>query len=237
MAPSAGNKAADVRVAPLLEDDVPASFAVLSASFGHDAPFVNAYYPGHDTPAGRARGTARLAAWRRASALSADSTFLKAVIPQDSDGDGGGERIIGFAVWTLMREPPPSEIGVAEPDPEAAWPDPHDREFITRLWRDYVVPRTQAVKASEGKGVYSESSRVAGTRTSLSCQICRGREIERGRIEEILASLTKHTVLEFLAVHPEYQRLGAGTALVKWGTKAADENGVRVSFLSPRPSF
>lgn len=31
-----------------------------------------------------------------------------------------------------------------------------------------------------------------------------------------------------LGVHPEYQRLGAGKALVEWGTKAADEQGVKV---------
>lgn len=35
-------------------------------------------------------------------------------------------------------------------------------------------------------------------------------------------------VLEMLAVHPHFQRLGAGTALVKWGTNAADEQGLKV---------
>jgi GNAT superfamily N-acetyltransferase len=44
-------------------------------------------------------------------------------------------------------------------------------------------------------------------------------------------------VLELLAVHPEYQLFGAGTALVQWGTKAADEQGLKVTisiyFLFP----
>lgn len=34
------------------------------------------------------------------------------------------------------------------------------------------------------------------------------------------------TVLELLAVHPEYRRLGAGAALMKVGLAAADEKGV-----------
>ena len=39
---------------------------------------------------------------------------------------------------------------------------------------------------------------------------------------------TVNIVLELLAVHPDYQRLGAGTALVKWGTHAADDKRVAV---------
>ena len=40
-------------------------------------------------------------------------------------------------------------------------------------------------------------------------------------------------VLESLAVHPEYQRLGAGSALVTWGTRAADEKGLTVRHPPP----
>lgn len=36
-------------------------------------------------------------------------------------------------------------------------------------------------------------------------------------------------VLELLAVHPGFQRRGAGMALVKWGADAADKDGVDVS--------
>ena len=44
-----------------------------------------------------------------------------------------------------------------------------------------------------------------------------------------------YIVLELLAVHPECQRFGAGTALVKWGTKAADEQGLKVMISSYFP--
>lgn len=39
-------------------------------------------------------------------------------------------------------------------------------------------------------------------------------------------------VLELLAVHPDHQRLGAGTALVQWGIKSADKQGLKVSLVT-----
>ncbi|KAI1076554.1 hypothetical protein F5B20DRAFT_320491 [Whalleya microplaca] len=172
---------AKVGVAFVSDEEMPTCFQVLSKSFGHDAPFVDIYFPDHDTPSGQVQGSKRLTTWKQ---TSKDSEFLKAVT-RASQGDE--ERIIGLAIWTYMRETPPAELEQAE-NVKEVWPDQGDREFMTRLWRDYVVPRTQAIKDSGGKGVY---------------------------------------VLELLAVHPDYQRLGAGTALVKWGTNAADEQGLK----------
>ncbi|KAI0387572.1 hypothetical protein F5Y04DRAFT_7608 [Hypomontagnella monticulosa] len=170
-----------IDVALLSDEDIPACFQVLSKSFGHNAPFVDIYFPNHDTPSGQAQGTKRLTAWRQSSD---DSKFLKAVIRSNG---GEQEQSIGLAIWTYMKEHPPAELEKAE-NVEEVWPDKDDREYMTRLWREYVIPRTQTINESEGKGVY---------------------------------------VLELLAVHPDYQRLGAGTALVEWGTKAADEQGVK----------
>lgn len=170
-----------VEVALVSDKDIPTCFQVLSESFGHDAPFVDIYFPGHDTPSGQAQGTKRLTAWKQSSE---DSTFLKAVARA---GEGHQEHIVGLAVWTYMKEPPPAELEKVE-DVEEVWPDEEDREFMTRLWRDYVIPRTRVINESSNKGVY---------------------------------------VLELLAVHPDYRHLGAGTALVKWGTKAADEQGLK----------
>ncbi|GKT86577.1 GNAT family acetyltransferase [Colletotrichum tofieldiae] len=47
-------------------------------------------------------------------------------------------------------------------------------------------------------------------------------ERERGRVmgEE------KHYYLDTLVTHPDYQRRGAGSLLLKWGCELADENGV-----------
>ncbi|KAI3326260.1 hypothetical protein HD806DRAFT_489804 [Xylariaceae sp. AK1471] len=169
-----------VDVALLSDEDIPMCFRVLSKSFGHDAPFVDSYFPHHDTSAGQTQGSRRLTAWKHASE---DSTFLKAITRPGIEE----EQIIGLAVWTHMKDPPAAELEEAE-NVREVWPNDDDREFMARLWKEYVGPRTQAVRDSGGKGVY---------------------------------------VLELLAVHPDYQRLGAGTALVKWGTKAADELGIR----------
>lgn len=169
-----------VDVALVSNEEIPTCVEVVSKAFGHDAPFIDIYFPNHDTPSGQAQASKRLVAWND----SGSSTFLKAIARAD---DGSQEYIIGIAIWTFMKEAPPAELSEAE-DVEEFWPDEDDREFMTRLWREYVIPRTQTIKDSGGKGVY---------------------------------------VLELLAVHPEFQRLGAGRALVEWGTKAADEQGVK----------
>ncbi|KAI1393378.1 uncharacterized protein F4822DRAFT_10146 [Hypoxylon trugodes] len=170
-----------VSVALLSDEDIPTCFQVVSKSFGHDAPFVDIYFPNHDTPSGQAQGSKRLLAWKQ---TDPSSTFLKAVTQAGPDGP---EQIIGLAVWTLMKEAPEAELEKAE-NVEENWPDRDDREFMARLWREYVAPRSRIVEESGGKGVY---------------------------------------VLELLAVHPDYQRLGAGAALVEWGTSAADELGLK----------
>jgi len=137
-------------VAPLADDDIPASFQVLSKSFGHDAPFVDIYFPAHDTPAGQAQGSKRLQAWKHGAP---NSTFLKAVTKTGPCQD----RLIGIAIWTHMDEAPPAELEKVE-DVEEVWPDEKDREFMTRLWREYVVPRSEAIEGSKGRGVYGELS-------------------------------------------------------------------------------
>lgn len=137
----------NVDVALVSDAEMPACVEVISKAFGHEAPFVDIYFPNHDTPAGQAQASKRLIAWNQSSE---SSTFLKAVTRAD---DGSQERIIGLAVWTLMKEPPPAELSEAE-NVEEVWPDEDDREFMTRLWREYVIPRTQTVNDAGGKGVY-----------------------------------------------------------------------------------
>ncbi|KAJ4288591.1 hypothetical protein N0V90_011828 [Kalmusia sp. IMI 367209] len=170
-----------VHIAALQDSDIPTAFSMMSQSFGHDAPFINAYFISHDTPAGQAQGAKRLLAWKQSAP---ESTFLKAVLTQD-----GEEIIIGLAIWTHMVEAPPQTLEATEGADEVKeyWPDEQDREWMKILWSEYVKPRTEAVKSAGEKGVY---------------------------------------VLELLAVHPSYQRLGAGAALVKWGVAAADEKGL-----------
>ncbi|KAI0401787.1 hypothetical protein F4802DRAFT_609096 [Xylaria palmicola] len=168
-----------ISVTLLCDEDIPTCFKILSESFGHDAPFVDSYFPNHDTLPGQVQGANRLSAWKR---TTPESVFLKAVTSADGEATEK-ERIVGLAIWTHMKDIPSEELEAVEKAHEV-WPDVNDRRFMARLWRDYVQPRTRAIRDSRGRGVY---------------------------------------VLELLAIHPDYQGLGAGTALVTWGTKAADE--------------
>jgi hypothetical protein len=140
-----------VHIAPLEDADIPETFRVMSLSFGTDAPFINAYFPAHATPAGQAQGAERLLAWKRSAP---ESQFLKAV----SAGDGGREVIVGMGVWTHLREAPPQTLDDAEGEEgvEKYWPGERDREWMKVLWREYVKPRTGAVVEAKGRGVYGE---------------------------------------------------------------------------------
>ncbi|KAI7781857.1 hypothetical protein LA080_014347 [Diaporthe eres] len=135
-----------VDVALVSNEEIPTCVEVVSKAFGHDAPFIDIYFPNHDTPSGQAQASKRLVAWND----SGSSTFLKAIARAD---DGSQGYIIGIAIWTFMKEAPPAELSEAE-DVEEFWPDEDDREFMTRLWKEYVIPRTQTIKESGGKGVY-----------------------------------------------------------------------------------
>jgi hypothetical protein len=142
-------QAGKVTVSLLDDADVPPSFEVVSKSFGHDAPFIDVYFPDHDTPSGRIKGSKRLSVWKQASKAS---TFLKAVTQA---GEGNKDQVIGIAVWTPMKEAPSAKLEEVE-NVEEVWPDKEDREFASRLWREYVIPRTEAINDSQGKGVYGK---------------------------------------------------------------------------------
>ncbi|KAJ2977212.1 hypothetical protein NUW58_g7880 [Xylaria curta] len=193
-----------VNVTLMDDEDVPTCFKILSDSFGHDAPFVEIYFPNHDTPAGQAQGSNRLAAWKHSSP---HSKFLKAVTSIEEDGVSK-ERIVGFAIWTHMKDIPPQKIEDVE-NVDEVWPDPDDRRFMAALWGEYVKPRTQAVEDAGGKGVYGKLGMVANPGYNYS------------------PYLTRYLVLELLVVRPDCQRLGAGAALVTWGLQASDELRVR----------
>ncbi|KAI3395357.1 hypothetical protein diail_1413 [Diaporthe ilicicola] len=137
-----------VDIALVSDGDMRACFEPISKAFGHEAPFVDLYFPNHDTPPGATQACKRLEAWRKSAG---NSTFLKAFTKADQ---GGEEHIIGLAIWTLMKEAPPAELSEVE-DVEEIWPDKDDREFMARFWRSYVKPRTQTVKDAGGKGCSS----------------------------------------------------------------------------------
>lgn len=158
--------AGKVRVAVLSDEDIPICFQVVSQSFGHDLPFVDIYFPNHDTPQGQVQGSKRLTTWKRTK----NSTFLKAVVSSDTKDahEDPPERIIGIGIWTLTKTAPPAELEKAENI--EAWPDEDDRDYMARLWRDYVIPRSQAIEDSNGRGAYGKFRLIKGIRTWISAK-------------------------------------------------------------------
>lgn len=128
----------------------------MAKGFDHDSPFFDIYYPGHDTEIGQLAGSRRLLAWKKAAS---ESSFLKATLNSTPESPN---KIIGFAVWTLMEEVPSANIDELD-DVNDVWPDAGDAEYIRRLWRKYVIPRSDVVASSDGAGIYGESlSSISG---------------------------------------------------------------------------
>ena len=139
---------ANVSIQKCTPADIPACMEVISVTFKHDKPLVDLLFPAHETANGRTQGTERLT---KQLQTDEDASFIKAV--QES---GEGEKIVGFAIWTHMVQPPPENISEVE-DMEAVWPNKTDRAFMTEVWREYVGPRSEAVRqAEEGKGVWGK---------------------------------------------------------------------------------
>ena len=138
-----------MEIQELLDEDIPECCEIISKSFGHNEEFVDIYFPNHDTPSGQASLVKRLTEWKHSTP---ESKFLKSVTTYDRTGR---KFITGVAIWTLMKEPPPAELEKAE-NVEEVWPDKEDREYMSRLWETYVIPRSRAIHASEGKGVYGK---------------------------------------------------------------------------------
>jgi hypothetical protein len=137
----------NISISLLSDEEIPECARLLSKSFGHDAPFVDIYFPSHDTTSGQASLAKRLLAWKR---TVPESAFLKATFESK-----GQAFIVGFGIWTLMHTPPCAELDKVE-DVGNVWPKEDDREFMSRLWSKYVIPRTQTVQESAGKGVYGK---------------------------------------------------------------------------------
>lgn len=143
------DKSDQISIGLCSDEDIPEFVATMSRGFGHDAPFLNAYFPDHDTEHGHIKGCERMLAWKNAGSAS---TFIKAVL---KNGTEEQHKIIGIAVWTHMKEAPSADLEKLE-NVRSVWPQADDAEYMKRLWRKYVVPRTHSVENSKGAGVYGK---------------------------------------------------------------------------------
>ena len=111
-------------------------FAVISASFGHEHPYIESLFPDHDQPLGRQRGGERLLNIKH---TDPNTTFLKVV-------DINSKQIVGVAKWIVYNGVLPEE---SVPD-GPFWANQDEKELAQDMFRGYNVPRMKAIRESGG---------------------------------------------------------------------------------------
>ena len=117
--------------------DMDRAFAIVSSSFGHEHPYIDACYPEHDTELGRKRGGERMLAIKNSDP---NTTFIKVV-------DNSTGRMIALSKWNVYNETVPEEVDL---DGDF-WQSQDDKEYAQHLFREYLVPRRKAIKDSGGR--------------------------------------------------------------------------------------
>ncbi|KAL8833168.1 MAG: hypothetical protein Q9170_004449 [Blastenia crenularia] len=117
------------------DEDLTEVFAVISDTFQHEQPIVDAIFPNHDTPAGRTRGTHMLTQMKQ----NPNFKFLKAI-------DSETNEILGQATWILLDRPLENEILVGE-----GWDTEEDKEFSQLLHEQQMRYRIEASRAVQGR--------------------------------------------------------------------------------------
>jgi hypothetical protein len=118
------------------ESDMARCFEILSEAFGHDHPYIDAAYPAHSTPAGRAVGAARML---KVMQTDPCTTFLKVV-----DTESG--MMIAQAKWNIYRDTIPDE---ADLDGDF-WETGEDKKYAQLLCNQYLIPRRKFIRESKG---------------------------------------------------------------------------------------
>lgn len=116
--------------------DMAPTFAILSKAFGHEHPYIDAAFPQHDTPAGRAIGASRMLAIKHSDP---NTTFIKVM-----DTDTG--TMIAQAKWNIYRSTIPPEL---ELDGDF-WENEEEKEYAQLLCGEYLIPRIRAIRESGG---------------------------------------------------------------------------------------
>jgi hypothetical protein len=112
-------------------------FTILSTSFGHIHPFIEALYPLHETESGRVTGGSRLLATAQTDPYT---TFVKAVTEDGS--------IAGFAKWNVYDGVVPK---AAKLEGEFWGGDVEAKEIAVHLSDSYFVLRRKALEAVGGR--------------------------------------------------------------------------------------
>ena len=117
--------------------DMPRTFAIISAAFGHEHPYFDAVYPEHDQPLGRERGGERLLAFKHSDP---NTTFLKVTDTNTKD-------LLAVAKWNIYDGVVPDEQLPDGP----YWSSQEDKEYGQHMFHEYMVPRMNAIRQSGGR--------------------------------------------------------------------------------------
>jgi hypothetical protein len=118
------------------DEDMFRAFELMSLAFGHEHPYIEYAFPEHDTPAGRKIGGQRLLAMKDSDP---HTTCLKIV-------DTKSQQMIAFGKWNAYRNMVPPEVQL---DGDF-WKSNEEKEYAQHLFHEYLIPRRQAIIASEG---------------------------------------------------------------------------------------
>lgn len=124
-----------VRVELCDDADIDRVFQIVSDTFKHDEPYIDAVYPKHDTPAGHSEGAKRMLDQKHADPAV---RCIKAV-------DTSTGKIIGQANWLCLQNKKVSDQ--LEGD---FWDDKDAEEFAKSLYAQFAVCRKKAVQSANG---------------------------------------------------------------------------------------
>jgi len=119
------------------DSDMARAFELLSTSFGHEHPFIEAVYPAHGTPSGRASGAERLLAMKTSDR---NTTFVK--VTDTSTGE-----MIGMAKWNIYKGVVPEETRQLSGN---YWDSENAKELAEWNSNTYLLPRRRAIRESGG---------------------------------------------------------------------------------------
>lgn len=120
------------------DSDMSRAFEIISLAFGHGHAFVEAVWPEHESPSGRAAGAERL--------LQAKQTQPWAHLCKVTDTDTGD--IVGFVKWDIYDKIIPE---VPTSMPAQYYKDEDSKEYAEYIWKEFTRRRWDAVRTSEGR--------------------------------------------------------------------------------------
>ena len=121
-------------VVELCDDaDIDRVFCIVSDTFKHDEPYIDAVYPKHETPGGRIQGSRRMLDQKRNDSTA---SYIKAVDTQTG-------KVIGQANWLYI------ESGSVKDQLDGDfWDDEDAKEFAQNMYAQFAACRRNAVEAA-----------------------------------------------------------------------------------------